>query len=196
MKVGAHLFPDGKAHLRSSTAFIPCCSRSPARVARCCPRHLDAGAAHRHTVDRNVVCSGPLACPRPADPKAHGADAHLAEIEVATSADRREIDWFLLAHGLSSSLARGSGPRSPLEGEKAETKNPSGCGGVSRPWLLRHKPYRPRFRAGIGTLAASPGCRALHRARTLCASLDSYVCYLVYLRTSVCQPPISPRFIV
>ncbi len=96
-------------------------------------------------------CAGPLACPRPAEPKAHGADAPLAEIEVATSADRREIDWFLLAHGLSSSLARGSGPRSPLAGDKAETKNPSGCRGVSRPWLLRHKPYRP-----VSGLALAP----------------------------------------
>lgn len=42
------------------------------------------------------------------------------------------------------------------------------------PLVARREPYRPRHRAGIGTLAASPGCRAFHGARTLHASLDMY----------------------
>ena len=42
------------------------------------------------------------------------------------------------------------------------------------PLVARREPYRSRYRAGIGTLVASPGCRALHRASTLDASLDIY----------------------
>lgn len=40
------------------------------------------------------------------------------------------------------------------------------------PLVARREPYRSRDRAGVGTLVAKPGCRARHRASTLCASLD------------------------
>jgi len=50
-------------------------------------------------------------------------------------------------------------------------KKPLGSRGLV-PLVARPEPYRPRYRAGVGTLAAKPGCRARHRASTLCASLD------------------------
>lgn len=46
------------------------------------------------------------------------------------------------------------------------------------PLVAPCEPYRPRHRAGIGTLAASPGCRARHRASTLCAALDTLVAFI------------------
>ena len=66
---------------------------------------------------------------------------------------------------------RGPGHRTRVERGRVETKTPRARG--YRPLIdCSAEPYRPRHRAGIGTFAASPGCRALRRTRSLHASLD------------------------
>src|SRR5262249_20134147 len=45
-------------------------------------------------------------------------------------------------------------PPRPVNGKRLDSE-------ASHAFLARREPYRPRLRAGVGTLAAKPGCRAV-----------------------------------